>query len=79
MKKVVMGASSAAAFHQNVLSCFIKMFYLEVSASIFEAYVISYMLMIYLHIDLKAGFIIKPTVNQTKKKKYQVPTGCTNL
>lgn len=59
------------------------MFYLEASASIFEAYVIPYTLMIYLHIDLKAGFIIQhPSQLLLRPKKtqvYQIPTGFTNL
>lgn len=34
--------------------------------------------MIYLYIDLKAGFIIHAIINQTRKI-YQAPTGCTDL
>lgn len=55
------------------------MFYLEASTSIFKAHLIPYTLMIYLHTDIKAGVIIQAIINQTKKKIYQAPTGCTDL
>lgn len=53
------------------------MFDLEASASVLEAHLIFYTLMIYLHINLKAGFIVHAIINQTKN--YQAPTGCTDL
>lgn len=34
--------------------------------------------MIYLHIDIKAAFIIHAIINQTKKI-HQAPTGCRDL
>lgn len=42
------------------------MFDLEASASVFKAHLIFYTFIIYLHIDLKAGFIVHAITNQTK-------------
>lgn len=54
------------------------MSYLEASAPIFKVHLISYTLMIYLHIDIKAAFIIHAIINRTKKI-HQAPTGCRYL
>lgn len=70
MKKKMMGTTFPIAFH---LRCFI----LKLVHLFFKAHLISYILMIYLHIDLKACFIIHAIINETKKKIYQAPTGCT--
>lgn len=62
------GAISALAFPQR------EVFYLEASASIFKDLLIPYNLMIYLHIDLKAGFTIHANYQSGKNKSYQAPT-----
>ena len=45
---------------------------------IFKVHLIPYTLMIYLHIDIKAAFIIHAIINRTKKI-HQAPTGCRDL
>lgn len=65
------GAHLSSSFPSEI------MFDLEASASVFKARLIFYTLKIYLHIDLKTGFIVHAIINQTKN--YQAPVGCTDL
>lgn len=59
----------------EIMSC------LEASAPIFKVHLIPYTLMIDLHIDMKAAFIIHAIINRKsiKKKIHQAPTGCRDL
>lgn len=45
------------------------MSHLEASAPIFKVHLIPYTLMIYLHIDMKAAFIIHAIINRKSTKK----------
>lgn len=45
------------------------MSHLEASAPIFKVHLIPYTLMIYLHIDMKAAFIIHAIINRKSIKK----------
>ena len=46
------------------------MFYLEASARIFKAHLFSYTLTIYVHIELKAGFLTHAITRRTEAVKH---------
>lgn len=68
-----MGTTFPVAFHLR------QYFILKLMHLFFKAHLISYILMIYLHTDLKACFIIHAIINQTKKNFIKHPQDALSL